>query len=442
MHIHILGICGTFMGSLALLARELGHKVSGSDINIYPPMSEMLIEQGIDIIHGHHIEDLKAQPDCVVVGNVMKRGMPIIEFLLNEQWPLLSGPEFLARHILVGRQVIGVAGTHGKTTTSSMIAWILSQAGLHPGFLIGGIPNNFGYSAQLGSGSVFVVEADEYDCAFFDKRAKFIHYHPSVFVINNIEFDHADIYRDLESIQQQFHFLIRQMPGNAQIVHLAEDKNIEATLAKGCWTPCDTFGLTSGHWNQERIGPLELSMLGGHNIQNAYAAIAAAAAVGVDVDTSKKALVQFAGVKRRLELYSEVNGVRIFEDFAHHPTAIQKAIQAMKTQVGPSNQLHVVVDFSSNTMRSGEHKELLPSALKGADHLYFIHQKPVQWDLEHCFACVAKPGGLFENPTSLIQALLTDLKSGDVVVCLSNGALAETLAELNKAVQSNVLAMV
>ncbi|HNH43233.1 MAG TPA: UDP-N-acetylmuramate:L-alanyl-gamma-D-glutamyl-meso-diaminopimelate ligase, partial [Agitococcus sp.] len=369
MHIHILGICGTFMGSLAVLAKNLGHKVTGSDANVYPPMSTQLEAQGISLMQGYEPEHLQPRPDLVIVGNAMKRGIPAVEYVLNEGIPYTSGPQWLAQYVLQGKHVLGVAGTHGKTTTTTMVAWILEQAGLEPGFLIGGVPKGFEASARLGGGKYFVVEADEYDSAFFDKRSKFVHYAPKTAILNNLEFDHADIFDDLAAIQKQFHHLVRTIPSTGKIIVPANDDNLKDTLAKGCWTPVETTGIApnSSDWQAElrandgshfvvsyqgQQAEVNWGMTGLHSVYNGLAAVAAAHNVGVDLATACAALSAFDGVKRRMELVGEVADISVYDDFAHHPTAIKTTLEGLRNKVG-DRKIWAIIEPRSNTMRMG-----------------------------------------------------------------------------------------
>ncbi len=434
MHTHILGIGGTFMGGIAMLAGELGHKVSGSDLAIYPPMSTQLKEKGILAIEGYGAEQLETPSDSLVVGNVMRRGYPVIEAMLNQALAYQSGPEWLSKNVLKGKHVLAVSGTHGKTTTTSMLAWILEVAGLAPGFLIGGIPANFDISARLGAGSYFVVEADEYDCAFFDKRSKFIHYHPNTLVINNIEFDHADIFANLEAIQERFHHLIRTVPGKGLIICPDNDLNVDAVLKKGCWTTVYKMGSdiyaknitpSGDHFEvyiqNKKIGEIKWSLLGEHNIQNALAAISAALHVGVEPETTLKALMSFKGVKRRLELIGNQNGIRVYDDFAHHPTAIKSTLVGLRAKVGPEARLIAVVDIRSNTMRAGHHQDSLAPAVQDADRIYFFKSEDTLWDVEAMAKSSGLPGGVFSDHDALLEDLLANMQTGDHVICMSNG---------------------
>lgn len=416
MKIHILGICGTFMGSLAILAAKAGMQVSGQDSKVYPPMSTQLLENGINIIDGYELADLPTDVDVVVIGNVMKRGMPIIEHILNNNVPYLSGPAFLEKYILLNQHVLVVTGTHGKTTTSSILTWILHFAGLNPGYLIGGVPNNFGISADIGAGKYFVVEGDEYDCAFFDKNSKFMHYKPQTLIINNIEFDHADIFVDLNAILTQFHYLLRTMPGKSLIVYRNDDQNIHRLLDSGCWSKTKAFDM------QNLDIALPACLLGDHNKLNALAAIAAAENVGVTRELAILALQEFTGVKRRLELKGTANNIKVFSDFAHHPTAIEVTLLAIRKLVGPSVLIHAVVDICSNTMRAGTHKDTLSGAVKDADFAYFFHGQELNWDVQKTWQASNKPGGVFIDHEKLLDGMTRNLQQNDVVLLMSNGA--------------------
>jgi len=440
MHLHILGICGTFMGGIAAIARAAGHKVTGSDRNVYPPMSTQLAELGIEITEGFDESQLDPRPDVVVVGNVMARGAPVIEALLDSTIPYASGPEWLAREVLRERWVLAVAGTHGKTTTSSLLAHILEHAGLAPGFLIGGVPGNFGVSARLGNAPFFVIEADEYDTAFFDKRAKFVHYHPRTLILNNLEYDHADIYPDLESIRRQFHHLVRTVPSSGRIVTNASDENLRQTLAMGCWTPTEGFSRAGGRdvtWSARAAagsdfsrfevlhagstaGEVQWNVLGGHNVDNALAALAAARHAGVPVAKGIEALASFRGVRRRMELVGEAAGVRVYDDFAHHPTAITTTIDGLRRRTGPA-RLVAVLEPRSNTMRLGVHRESLAPSLTGADAVWLYAPADLGWDIGE----VTRPLGAKARSATSIDALVDDLdahlREGDQVLVMSNG---------------------
>lgn len=436
MKIHILGICGTFMGSIAVLAAKAGMQVSGQDSKVYPPMSTQLMEQGIAITDGFELADIPADIDLYVIGNVMRRGMPVIEHILNQRLPYVSGPEFLAKYIAKEQHVLAVTGTHGKTTTTSILTWILHYAGLKPGYLIGGVPNNFGISADLGDGKYFVVEGDEYDCAFFDKRSKFMHYQPQTLIINNIEFDHADIFKDLDAILTQFHHLLRTVSGSSLVVYRDDDVNIQQLLDKGCWSKKVTFGV-----NDTRI-PMPLSLLGEHNRLNALAAIAAAKNVGVPEEVALMALQEFTGVKRRLEVKGEVGSISVFSDFAHHPTAINVTLAAIREAIADERRIIAVVDICSNTMRAGVHKDTLGASVAIADIAFFYHGTALQWDVNKTWQDSNKPGGVFNDHDSLLQAMLSQIKPGDLVLLMSNGSFesfAKTLLqELNTTLTAKV----
>ncbi len=441
MHVHILGICGTFMGGLAVLARELGHTVTGSDQNVYPPMSTQLEKLGIKIFQGYSdIQQLVPKPDCIVVGNVMCRGMPVIEAILNQNLPMISGPEWLGRYVLQGKQVLAVSGTHGKTTTSSMLAWILEYAGLKPGFLIGGIPNNFAISARLGGGAYFVVEADEYDSAFFDKRSKFVHYRPQTLIINNLEFDHADIFSDLAAIQTQFHHLVRTVPGEGLIIYPSQDQNVIQVLEKGCWSKKETFTNQSDQrdgWyarSETRIGDqfdvyfagnhygtLQWSLMGQHNVQNALAAIAAARNIGIAATIAIEALGKFENVKRRLEIKGQQRGITVYDDFAHHPTAIRTTLAGIRAKVGNQGRIFAVLDIRSNTMKAGHHQEELSLSVQDADNAYFFKSNEIAWDVEKMWEKSHKPGAVHMDIGHLLQDLLQSTQAGDHVIFMSNG---------------------
>ncbi|MFO1350695.1 MAG: UDP-N-acetylmuramate:L-alanyl-gamma-D-glutamyl-meso-diaminopimelate ligase [Gammaproteobacteria bacterium] len=434
--IHILGVGGTFMAGLALVAREAGFAVSGSDADVYPPMSTQLAAAGIEVREGYLPEHLEPAPEQVVVGNVMTRGKPIVEHLLNRALPYTSGPQWLAEHILPGRWVLAVAGTHGKTTTAAMLAWILEQAGLEPGFLIGGVPANFGISARLGRRPFFVVEADEYDSAFFDKRSKFIHYRPRTLVLNNLEYDHADIFPDLAAIQRQFHHLVRTVPGQGLIVANGVDANLDAVLRMGCWTPVERF--VAGDWearnaaadgsafevwrNGERQGRVEWNLLGEHNVRNALAALAAAHHAGVAPAVAIEALAGFKSVKRRLERRGVVDGIAVYDDFAHHPTAIATTIAGLRAKVGGARIL-AVLEPRSNSMRMGVFKDGLPAALAQADQALFYRPANVDWEIADV---AAKAGGVVHDSIAgLVAALAAEARAGDHILIMSNGGFGD-----------------
>jgi len=438
MHIHILGICGTFMGGIALLARSLGHRVTGSDANVYPPMSTQLETAGIGLMEGYEPGHLDPPPDQVVVGNAMSRGNPAVEYMLEQGLRYTSGPQWLAENLLQDRWVLAAAGTHGKTTTSSMLAWILEYAGLEPGFLIGGVPMDFGVSARLGKSPFFVVEADEYDTAFFDKRSKFVHYRPRTAILNNLEMDHADIFDDLTAIQRQFHHLVRTIPGNGLIVHSQEDAALAEVLAMGCWTPREAVSLVdaAADWGVadmradagefdvlnggESAGRLVWEHQGRHNAANALTAIAAARHAGVPVSLGIEALSRFKGVKRRMELRGEVGGVSVYDDFAHHPTAIRSTLDGLRAQVG-ERRILAVLEPRSNTMRMGLHKDRLADALSPADRVWVHAPAALDWDARGTLAALGDRLCVAEVVEDIVQAVVAQARTGDCVLVMSNG---------------------
>ena len=437
-HVHILGICGTFMGGLALLARDSGYRVSGSDANVYPPMSTQLIESGIAVTDGYDANQLQPTPDCVVVGNALSRGNAAIESMLNRHLHYTSGPEWLGQHILIDRWVLAVAGTHGKTSTASMLAWILEQAGLAPGFLIGGVPVNFGLSARLGEGRYFVVEADEYDSAFFDKRSKFVHYRPDTLVINNLEYDHADIFADLAEIETQFHHLIRCIPGDGAIIR-GEGDAIDRVLARGVWSAVSTVtaasAATTAGWSwrsgpapenvftittpEGQAYPLRWPLIGAHNAANATAAVAAAAQVGVDPADAVNALASFAGIKRRLELLGAPHNIAVFDDFAHHPTAIAATLSAMRAEQS-SGKLIALVEPRSNTMRLGQYRAELGAAAQEADHVIWFEPPGLDWNLSAALDAYEHQE-VMSDIDALLNRALALAHPGDKIVVMSNG---------------------
>jgi len=437
MHIHILGACGTFMGGVALLAKRAGHRVSGSDQHTYPPMSTQLEAEGITLFEGYTAEHLDPPPDLVIIGNALSRGNAAIEYVLNQRLNYTSGPRWLGENYLRGKSVVAVAGTHGKTTTASMVAWILEHAGLKPGFLIGGVPNNFGHSARDGD-EYFVVEADEYDTAFFDKRAKFVHYRPAIAILNNLEYDHADIYPDLRSIQIQFHHLIRTIPGNGTIISNATDTQLEAVLERGCWSRLERFAQAEepADWqvrldkpgggeltflrNGRLLGDLQWSLQGRHNAMNACAAIAAACAAGVDPERSIEALASFRGVKRRMELVADINGIRVYDDFAHHPTAIRLTLEGLRRNISGARML-VALEPRSNTMRAGVHVDDLGPALVAADHVWLKAVDGINWDPQEALAPLQGRGRVVTRTDDLLQQMKDLVRRGDHVVFMSNG---------------------
>lgn len=436
MKLHILGICGTFMGGLALLARALGHEVEGSDQAVYPPMSEQLAAAGIRLHEGYDPACLDPAPDQIIIGNALSRGNPAVEYLLDRKLPYISGPAWLAEHVLRGRHVLAVAGTHGKTTTSSILAWLLAEAGLDPGFLIGGVPVDFEVSARLGGGRFFVIEADEYDSAFFDKRSKFIHYRPDSLIINNIEFDHADIFRDLEDIRRQFNHLIRTVPGTGRILVRDADPEIKAVLERGCWTHVETFGVGSGDWQAhiqdeagsrfevaragQSLGTVTWELLGRHNVENALAAIAAVAAVGAPPQQAVSALGRFRGVKRRLEPLGEAGGVVIYDDFAHHPTAIRTTLAGLRARVGEQRIL-AIFEPRSNTMRLGVHKTELAAALTASDYVWLYQPPDLGWELNTILEPLSGRSEVHDAVDTIVEAVATAARPGDHVLIMSNG---------------------
>ncbi len=444
MHIHILGICGTFMGGLAALAREAGHRVTGSDASVYPPMSTLLASLGIDIMEGYAASQLQPAPDVIVVGNAMTRGNPAVEYMLDAGLAYTSGPQWLSEHVLRGRHVLAVAGTHGKTTTTSMLAWILEAAGAAPGFLVGGVPANFGVSARLGEGVPFVIEADEYDTAFFDKRSKFLHYRPRTLILNNLEFDHADIFPDLAAIQRQVHHVVRIVPASGTVLVNAHAPALEETLAMGCWSPVERFGWQSsapraldwclyeaadGAVSAGRAGEvaaaLPPSLYGRHNAENALAAIAAAAQVGVPPDTAVEALAGFAGVARRLERLRGTGPVPVYDDFAHHPTAIRRTLEAvrgrMRHEAAPGARLVVAVEPRSNTMRLGSHGAALPASLAAADEVWLYAPPALGWNPRELFAAHVRALEVVDNVGAIASGIAAGVQPGDFVVLMSNG---------------------
>ena len=434
MHIHILGVCGTFMGGIALLARSAGHRVTGCDANVYPPMSTQLTEQGIALTDGYDPGQLALNPDLFVVGNTISRGNQLLEAILERNLPYVSGPQWLAENILQGRWVLGVAGTHGKTTTTSMLAWILEEAGLNPSFLVGGVPQGFGVSARLTDSAFFVIEADEYDTAFCDKRSKFVHYRPRTAVLNNLEFDHADIFADLAAIETQFHHLVRTLPGNGLIVANAAEPALDRVLERGCWTPVEVFNGAAG-WQAmavnggggfevslrgERVGRVEhFALPGDHNRANALAALAAARHAGVPVAVGLRALESFKGVRRRLEIRGRVRGVTVIDDFAHHPTAIRVTLEGLRQRVGAARIL-AVLEPRSNTMKLGTMKAQLPDSLAGAEATY-CYSGNLGWDAALALAPLGTRARVFDDLDQLVAAVAADARAGDQVLIMSNG---------------------
>jgi UDP-N-acetylmuramate: L-alanyl-gamma-D-glutamyl-meso-diaminopimelate ligase len=436
-HIHIIGICGTFMGGIAVLGKQAGYRVTGCDANVYPPMSTQLEAQGIELIEGFGVEQLGLKPDVYMIGNVVSRGNPLMEEILNRNQPYISGPQWLAQTILHDKWVLAVAGTHGKTTTSAMLAWILEYAGLNPGFLIGGVPQNFGISARLcslptssggGESPFFVIEADEYDTAFFDKRSKFVHYHPRTAILNNLEFDHADIFADLAAIETQFHHLVRTVPGNGLIVSNGREASLNRVLQCGCWTPVERFGIPDG-WQiddgyrvtlrGELQGTLNWELLGEHNCQNALAALAAARHAGVPITQGLAALSEFKNVKRRMEVRGIVNSITVYDDFAHHPTAIETTVGGLRHKVD-SARILAVLEPRSNTMKLGVMKDALPGSLRDAD-LVFCYSGNLGWNAREALAPLGSKAIVEDDLNVLIEKIAAAAQPGDHILVMSNG---------------------
>lgn len=443
MHIHILGICGTFMGGIAAIAKQLGHRVSGCDANVYPPMSTQLEALGIELKQGYLTDHLKDEPDLVIVGNAMSRGNPMVEYVLDRNIAYTSGPHWLLDNVLKDRWVLAVSGTHGKTTTSSMLTWILEYAKMAPGYLIGGVPQNFESSARLGESPFFVIEADEYDTAFFDKRSKFVHYRPRTLVINNLEFDHADIFDNLSDIQKQFHHLIRMVPSNGLVLYPQNEQAITDTIEQGCWTPTqqsvDEANSVSG-WYAEKIeddgsefivsfkgdvqGTVKWDLIGDFNIDNGLMAIAAARHAGVPSEVGIEALSEFINTKRRLELRGTVNNIRVYDDFAHHPTAINKTLTGVRAHVGKERVI-AVLEPRSNTMKSGVHKDTLAASLDHADLVYIYQGDGVDWSVEDLIKDCKAPCEVSTNLASLIKSISDQAQANDTIVVMSNGGFGD-----------------
>ena len=433
MHVHILGICGTFMGGIAQLARAAGHRVTGCDANVYPPMSDQLRAAGVDLMEGYDAGQIDLKPDVFVVGNAISRGNPLLEAVLDQGLPYVSGPQWLAENVLQGRWVLAVAGTHGKTTTSSMLAWILEDAGIDPGFLIGGVPMNFGVSARLGGTPFFVIEADEYDTAFCDKRSKFVHYRPRTAVLNNLEFDHADIFADLAAIETQFHHLVRTVPASGLIVANAAEESLKRVVARGCWTPVEWFNGAGGyavsgddasgalvlHGPQGEIARTAWQLTGDHNRANACAAILAARHVGVPLDKGLDALSRFESVKRRLEVRGTERGVTVYDDFAHHPTAIATTLAGLRHKVGAARIL-AVLEPRSNTMKLGVMKSQLPASLADADAV-FCYAANLGWDAAEALAPLGAKATVEEDLDALVRRIAAAARPGDQILVMSNG---------------------
>jgi UDP-N-acetylmuramate: L-alanyl-gamma-D-glutamyl-meso-diaminopimelate ligase len=427
-HIHILGICGTFMGGIAAIAKQAGYRVTGCDANVYPPMSTQLEAQGIELIEGFDVNQVDLKPDVFVIGNVVSRGNMLMEEILNRNLNYASGPQWLADNLLRDKWVLAVAGTHGKTTTSSMLAWILEYAGLNPGFLIGGVPQNFGISARITESPFFVIEADEYDTAFFDKRSKFVHYHPRTAILNNLEFDHADIFADLASIETQFHHLVRTVPGHGLLVCNGVEDSLQRVIKHGCWTPIEKFGCNDG-WNIREDnqvllngiaqGSLQWELFGEHNLMNALAALAAARHAGVPIAQGLAALTEFKNVKRRMEVRGTINGITVYDDFAHHPTAIDTTVAGLRRKVDKARIL-AVLEPRSNTMKLGVMKDALPASLKDAD-MTFCYSGNLGWDARHALAPLGDKAVVKDDLSELIEAISAVASSGDHILVMSNG---------------------
>lgn len=437
MHAHILGICGTFMGGIAAIAKSLGHQVTGSDRNVYPPMSTQLEQLGITLYEGYGQEQFTPTPDIVIIGNAMSRGNPAVEYVLDRNLPYTSGPQWLLDNLLKDRWVLAVAGTHGKTTSSSMLAWILEDAGLAPGFLIGGVPDNFGISARVGESPFFVIEADEYDSAFFDKRSKFVHYRPRTLILNNLEFDHADIFDNLDAIKRQFHHLVRTVPSNGLVLSKAAEANMESVLEMGCWSEQQFIGSAQkSTWQaqpvksdcsqftvfhkKKAIGLVNWSLIGEHNMDNALMAIAAAHHAGVKLDDAIKALASFKNVKRRMEIKGVVNGITLYDDFAHHPTAIKTTLDGLRQKVG-NQKIVAVLEPRSNTMRMGIHKNQLSQSWQLADEVHLLEPSNLDWSMQELVDNSRAPVTLYQKTDDIIDFLSNSLQAGDHVLIMSNG---------------------
>lgn len=437
MHIHILGICGTFMGGVAQIASSLGHQVTGSDQNVYPPMSDQLSALGIGLMNGYEPEHLDPTPDLVIVGNTLSRGNRALESVLNRQLPYVSGPEWLYQAVLKDKHVLAVSGTHGKTTTTTILSWILEYSGLNPGFLIGGVAENFGLSARYTDSDYFVIEADEYDTAFNDKRSKFLHYHPKTLIINNIEFDHADIFHDIAAIRREFHHLLRTIPQHAKLIVPSDDFEVEKVIEAGCWTPVERFSGSNAEWTLtdtdrdyqhfsvskqgEIVGKASWSLIGEHNANNALAAIIAAHDVGISVDKACAALADFKSVKRRLECIYDAKGIRVYDDFAHHPTAIAKTLKALRQHAG-KGRLIAIMEPRSNTMRMGVHAKTLANAFIDADLVLLFQANNVDWDIAAHMSDLGDRCRVFTNIDEMISLISKEHQQGDHIVIMSNGA--------------------
>ncbi|MCD8339631.1 MAG: UDP-N-acetylmuramate:L-alanyl-gamma-D-glutamyl-meso-diaminopimelate ligase [Burkholderiales bacterium] len=447
MHLHILGICGTFMGGVAQLAKSLGFKVSGCDSGVYPPMSDQLRKAGIEVIEGFDPSQMELNPDLYIIGNAITRGNPLLEALFNARKPYTSGPQWLSENVLQGKKVLAVAGTHGKTTTSSMLMWILKECDLNPGYLIGGVPQGSGKSAEYSPSEWFVIEADEYDTALFDKRSKFVHYRPWIAILNNLEYDHADIFPNVAAIQTQFHHLVRIIPSHGTVIWNGESQTLKEVIEKGCWSTQQTFGgQETDDWRlseyegtrvflkDTEIGRLELPLPGRHNRLNALAAIAAACAAGVAPLQALDALSTFGGVKRRLELKGEVRGVKVIDDFAHHPTAIEETLKAQRS-VQKSGRILAVLEPRSNTMKLGSMKDRLPTSLSEADKVFCFQSPAVQWDIAQALTSLGEKVSVFTDLDKLVAAVVANATSGDTVLVMSNGGFGGVHEKILKALE-------
>lgn len=436
-HLHILGICGTFMGGVALIAKQLGYHVTGSDTNVYPPMSTFLMESGIEIIPHFEVEQLQPTPDMILIGNAIKRGNPCVEYILENQLSFTSGPQWLHDNLLRNRWVFAVSGTHGKTTTTGMLSWILDQNGLNPGFLIGGIAGNFGVSSRLGDSQYFVIEADEYDTAFFDKRSKFVHYNPKTLIINNIGFDHADIFDDLKAIQRQFHHMIRTMPQSGLVLSVGNELSAKETLDMGCWSEKQYLGKDQ-EWYAERLtqdstrfavyhkgqkaAEVNWNIVGQHNMHNALMAIAAAYHAGVSIENSARALSTFINAKRRLEVKGEVNHITVYDDFAHHPAEIQATLTALRDKIGGGARILAVLEPRSNTMKMGHHKDEIAPALVRADNVFLLQPENIPWEVAEIASACVQPVKWAADLDKLVEFITVEAKNGDHILVMSNGS--------------------
>lgn len=447
MHIHILGVCGTFMGGIAALAKQLGHRVTGSDANVYPPMSTQLTQLGIELIQGYEASQLSPEPDLVVVGNAMSRGNPAVEYMLDRNIPYMSGPEWLKHYVLKDRWVLAVAGTHGKTTTSSMLAWILEYAKLTPGFLIGGIPQNFGVSARLGQAPFFVIEADEYDTAFFDKRSKFVHYLPKTLVMNNLEFDHADIFNSLDDIQRQFHHLMRLVPSNGLVLRPENDTALSQVSKMGCWTPEQLLGREWTAKKQdaqassfeifkrgESQGVLSWSLFGEHNMANAMMAIAAAHHAGVPTHVAIEALGEFVNTKRRQELKGCINQIKVYDDFAHHPTAIRQTLDGLRAKVG-DDKIIAVLEPRSNTMKQGVHRSTLGPSLSQADYVHYFEPQGLEWSFDSVLDSTPVPAKAHLDIDAIVASVVEQAEPDTHILVMSNGGFGDIHSKLLAALE-------